>query len=126
MKGMPAPGADTPAAGVSAGWREGVLRLFRVVALFEGVTTVALFFVAMPVKYLLGNPVLVPPVGLIHGIAFLVYIAMMPLALWGRRVGLWGWLRTTLAAFVPLGTFINDPWLKRLQRRSTGTAADQG
>jgi hypothetical protein len=28
-----------------------------------------------------------------------------------------GWLRTALAAFVPLGTFINDSYLKRLQRR---------
>lgn len=28
-----------------------------------------------------------------------------------------GWLRTVLAALVPLGTFINDSYLKRLQRR---------
>ena len=33
------------------------------------------------------------------------------------RATVGGWLRTTLAAFVPLGAFINDGYLRRLQRR---------
>jgi integral membrane protein len=90
------------------------LRLFRAVALFEGITTLLLFLVAMPVKYWFGNPVLVPPVGMTHGIAFLGYIGVMPIALLGRRAGVLGWLRTFAAAFVPFGTFLNDSFLQRL------------
>jgi integral membrane protein len=92
-----------------------VLELFRRVALVEGVTTLVLFLVAMPAKYLAGQPGLVPPVGWIHGIAFIAYVLLMVPALWGRRVGLVGWLRTLTAAFVPFGTFANDAWLARLQ-----------
>jgi integral membrane protein len=94
-----------------------VLNVLRIVALVEGITTLVLFLVAMPVKYWLGNPVLVPPVGLTHGIAFLAYIVVMVIALPGRRAGFLGWLRTTVAAFVPFGTFLNDSFLKRLQVR---------
>jgi integral membrane protein len=92
-----------------------MLRAFRIIALIEGITTLVLFLVAMPVKYWLGNPVLVPPVGWTHGIAFLAYIVLMVVALPGRRAGFLGWVRTTFAAFVPFGTFLNDPFLRRLQ-----------
>lgn len=92
--------------------------LFRRIALIEGVTTLALFLVAMPLKYLAGWPGLVPPVGWIHGLAFIAYVLAMAAALPTRRnVGLSGWLRTALAALVPFGTFLNDPWLRDLKPR---------
>ncbi len=93
-----------------------MLGVFRRVALVEGVTTLVLFFVAMPAKYLAGEPALVPPVGWAHGIAFIAYVMVMVPALSGRRVGASGWLRTLAAAFVPFGTFVNDAWLARIER----------
>lgn len=90
-----------------------MFRLFRIIALIEGVTTVSLFFIAMPAKYWLGYPDLVPPVGMIHGWAFILYLVAMVAALWGRGFTVWEWVRTTLASFVPLGTFLNDPFLAR-------------
>lgn len=90
-----------------------MIRFFRRVALVEGVTTLALFFVAMPMKYLAGDPRLVPPVGMIHGVAFLVYLGVMVAALRGRGFSAGEWVRTTAASFVPFGTFLNDPFLKR-------------
>lgn len=92
-----------------------MLELFRKVALAEGITTLALFLVAMPLKYLAGWPALVPPVGWIHGIAFLAYIAVMVVAFARHRVGIVGWLRSFIAALLPFGTFVNDAWVKRLQ-----------
>lgn len=92
-----------------------MLAFFRKVALVEGITTLLLFFVAMPLKYLLGQPWLVPPVGWLHGIAFIAYVVMMVVAFWGRGIGVVGWIRTAAAAFVPFGTFANDPYLKRQQ-----------
>lgn len=91
------------------------LKLFRLIALVEGVTTVALFCIAMPMKYWFDNPALVPPVGMTHGVAFLVYLPAMVIGLWGTRAGWLGWLRTLAASFVPFGTFINDPFVKRLR-----------
>ena len=86
---------------------------FRGVAFFEGLTTLALFLVAMPLKYLFDDPSWVPMTGLIHGYAFIAYIVMMVLALRGRGLGSEVWLRTTIASFYPFGTFINDPYLER-------------
>jgi integral membrane protein len=94
---------------------DSMIRWFRFVALAEGTTTLALFFIAMPLKYGWDNPALVPPIGLIHGIAFLAYIATMLLTLPGRGFSTPEWVRTGVAAFVPFGTFINDPMLKRKQ-----------
>jgi integral membrane protein len=92
-----------------------MIRLFRYIGLAEGITTLALFFVAMPAKYWFGYPGLVPTVGLIHGVAFIAYILGMTICLPGRGFAGFDWVRTTLAAFFPFGTFLNDPFLKRKQ-----------
>lgn len=52
-----------------------------------------------------------------HGLAFIVYVLVMIPTLASSRADVSGWLRTVLAALVPLGTFINDSYLNRLQRR---------
>ncbi len=90
-----------------------MLNLFRFVALIEGVTTIALFLVAMPMKYWFDNPVLVPPVGMTHGIAWLAYLVAMAVCLPGKGFSAWEWLRTFLVALFPFGTFLNDPMIKR-------------
>jgi len=96
------------------------LRLFRRIALVEGVTTLLLFFVAMPVKYLLDDPQWVQPV---HGYAFLAYLVVMIWALRGRGWSTGDWTRTTLASFVPFGTFLNDPFLRRREAQAAAVAA---
>lgn len=92
-----------------------MLGFFRVVALIEGITTLALFLVAMPMKYIFGMPAAVSIVGMIHGVAFMGYIFVMVLTLWDRGWTFKEWARTTIASFFPFGTFINDPFLKRKQ-----------
>jgi integral membrane protein len=92
-----------------------MIKAFRYIGVVEGVTTLLLFLVAMPAKYWFGNPGLVPPMGALHGGAFVVYILAMVICLWGRGFTPWEWLRTTVASFFPFGTFLNDPMLKRKQ-----------
>lgn len=87
-------------------------RLFRSVAFLEGVTTLALFLVAMPIKYLAGNPEPVRITGWIHGIAFIAYVLMMWIALRGRGWTSWELGRTFAAALFPFGTFVNDRFLR--------------
>ena len=92
-----------------------MIRLFRFVGLVEGITTLALFLVAMPLKYWFGMPDLVRPVGMMHGLAFIAYILAMVFILPGRGFSGKDWARTAIAAFFPFGTFLNDPFLKRKQ-----------
>jgi len=92
-----------------------MIALFRYIGVAEGITTLLLFGLAMPAKYWFGYPDLVPPIGLIHGVAFIAYILAMTICLPGRGFSGFDWMRTTLAAFIPLGTFLNDPFLKRRQ-----------
>jgi|SRR5690606_21923278 len=93
-----------------------MLQFFRLVALVEGVTTIALFLVAMPLKYGLDNPVLVPPLGIAHGVAWLAYLVAMAVCLPGAGFSAWEWVRTFVAALFPFGTFLNDGLVKRKAR----------
>lgn len=92
-----------------------MIQIFRSVGLIEGITTLALFGVAMPLKYGFDYPHLVPPVGMIHGVAFVVYLIAMVICLWGRGFSAGEWARTTVASLFPFGTFFNDGMLKRKQ-----------
>lgn len=92
-----------------------MIRFFRFIGLIEGITTLVLFLVAMPLKYLAGDASWVPHAGAIHGLAFLAYLAALLFCLRGYGLTAWEWTRTTLAAFIPFGTFLNDPMLKRKQ-----------
>lgn len=96
-----------------------MIQSFRFIALIEGFTTLALFLVAMPLKYLFDYPALVPTVGLVHGIAWIIYVVGMVIFLPGARLSAWLWVRTFLAALVPFGTFLNDPMLHRKQVATT-------
>ena len=90
-----------------------MLQFFRLVALVEGVTTIALFLVAVPLKYALEYPALIPPVGMTHGVAWLAYLVAMAVCLPGAGFSAWEWLRTFVAALFPFGTFLNDGLIKR-------------
>ncbi len=108
---MTQPAKTAFAASLAAPHR--LLGLFRAVALFEGLTTVLLFGVAMPIKYGLGDVSWVKVMGPLHGYAFLAYMGLMIPALRGPRFGERDRWRTALAALIPFGTFINDPHLRR-------------
>ena len=85
-----------------------ILRRFRVVALLEGISVVALFCVAMPMKYVLGDARIMPVVGWTHGLLFLLFLLTL---LQAHLDAKWGWGRTVLwflASLVPFGTFVME------------------
>ena len=80
----------------------------RIVAFMEGCSLLALVFIAMPVKYLLGIPEATQAIGLIHGILFVIFIvatvAMSILYKWTvSRV-----LMIMASSVLPFGTFYVD------------------
>ena len=85
----------------------------RLVAFLEGVSFLVLLLVAMPLKYLAGQPHAMRPVGMAHGVLFVLYVLLLLQQTIARR---WSW-RTALLGFVaslvPLGTFWADKKLFR-------------
>ena len=91
------------------------LAILRTIGLVEGITTRALFFVAMPLKYGFGFSQAVAVTGMVHGVAFIVYMLAIVPAVWGRNWRVMEIFRTAVAAVFPFGTFINDGFLKKKQ-----------
>ncbi|TDM03634.1 DUF3817 domain-containing protein [Macrococcus carouselicus] len=87
--------------------------LFRFFGYLEGGSLVILFFIAMPMKYLAGQPEVVTVFGAIHGALFTLYILLL---IWVtiRMKWKWKWLAAAfIVAFIPFGTFIFDHYYKR-------------
>jgi integral membrane protein len=92
------------------------LQRLRTLGTVEGCSTLLLFFVAMPLKYLAGYPLAVTLVGALHGVLFVglclllaLGVARVPLP---RELALLG----MLAAIVPFGPFLYDRKLRELDR----------
>ena len=85
----------------------------RMMGIAEGISYVVLLFIAMPVKYMAGNPEVVWYVGWVHGLLFMFYI----LALISVKINLeWKFKKTViafLASLIPFGTFILDKSLRK-------------
>ncbi|MEJ5052831.1 DUF3817 domain-containing protein [Sphingobacterium sp. MYb382] len=54
-----------------------MLRIFQQVALWEAISTVFLFFVAMPLKYFAGVPEAVKVAGSIHGFLVVLFVILL-------------------------------------------------
>ncbi len=90
------------------------LKTLRVVSLIEGCSTLILFFIAMPLKYLADITHAVSWPGRIHGGLFVLLVVLALVAI--KAVPLTPKLSLTLilAAIVPFGPFVVDKKLKAL------------
>ena len=81
-------------------------------AFSEGISTLVLFGVAMPMKYLWDMPMAVRVVGLIHGALFTLLVVQLVRAVKRVPIGrnLAGFCM--IAAIFPFGPFVADRWLK--------------
>lgn len=78
---------------------------FKLIASLEGLSFLVLIGVAVPLKYLWGQPWLVQNMGLIHGILFILYLFQI---IQNKIEFGWATRRTLLAmllSMVPFGTF---------------------
>lgn len=94
-------------------WLQTLMGRLRAVALLEGTSFLLILFVTMPLKYWYGYPALNRPVGLIHGLLFVVYVMLVIQA---RIEYNWSARKTALAllaSVIPFGTFWADVRLFR-------------
>lgn len=78
---------------------------FRWLGRFEGFSFLILLLIAMPLKYIWGEPAAVKMVGMAHGVLFLLYLFAANFVAqrldWDKKV----WALSYVAAVIPLGTF---------------------
>ena len=80
----------------------------------EGVSTLILFFVAMPLKYLAGKPIAVEIAGSIHGGLFVCLVLMLAISIWRVPLSVSMSLIGMLSAVLPFGPFVYDQWLNQI------------
>jgi len=90
----------------------------RVVGIIEGISTLILFFIAMPLKYMGDMEIAVTIAGSIHGFLFLALVTMfilavslVPISIRLATVGI-------IAAVFPFGPFIVDRQLVKVLEQS--------
>ena len=88
------------------------VRVFRMIALAEGVSFLTLLFIAMPMKYFMGVPEVVRVVGSIHGGLFVLYVGLLATLHVRQRWPVMFSLYAFVASVIPFGTFMLDKHLR--------------
>jgi integral membrane protein len=90
---------------------------FRIIALLEGLSFVILLFVCMPLKYIMGMPMAVKIGGMVHGLLFVAFIALLYQV---KTTYNWSIKKTGiafLASLIPFGTFMMDKnWKNEVEK----------
>ncbi|HEY8402133.1 MAG TPA: DUF3817 domain-containing protein [Cytophagaceae bacterium] len=97
------------------------LARFRTIAFWEGISAIVLFFIAMPIKYLLDYPLVVKYVGWAHGILFVLYILSLAQVTFTNKWSLYRVGLAFLASLVPFGTFVFD---KKVLKEETANSVE--
>lgn len=87
----------------------------RVVGFLEGISFLLLLFVAMPMKYLFNNPILIPYVGMGHGVLFLLFLAVLVITCHIMKWSIGIFIAGVIASILPFGPFIFDAKIKKLE-----------
>lgn len=90
---------------------DNTLHRLRSVGTWEAISSILLFGVAVPLKYVWGNDMLIHPIGMAHGILWMAYVGF---AFLGQMDYKWSWKLTgwlMLASIVPAGPLVADPKL---------------
>jgi integral membrane protein len=89
-----------------------IIKLFRIVALAEGISFMVLLCIAMPLKYVANMPEAVRITGMLHGVLFITYIILA----WESMNKLnkkWSWFFIAVGySVIPFGAFYLEKQLK--------------
>ena len=91
------------------------IHALRTLAIVEGISTLVLFLIAMPLKYFAGMPMAVRIIGSLHGALFVALVVMLLLAIRKVPISLKLAAAGIAAAIVPGGPFLLDRHLARFE-----------
>ena len=83
-------------------------KLFRIIALLEGVSYILLLFIATPIKYLANDPQYVKMLGMPHGLLFIAYVVLAFLLKSEYKWNTRQFSVVLIASIIPFGTFYVD------------------
>ena len=89
-----------------------MLKFFRLLSVIEGLSLITLLFIAMPLRYQFGTD-FVWPVGMTHGLLWLLYFVASLAVSHVRRWSVPVWLLSLLCSVLPFGFVLLDRRLKR-------------
>ena len=85
-----------------------MIKLFRLITLLEGSSYLLLLFVAVPLKYLIGDESYVKLLGMPHGVLFIAYIILSFVMRKKMNWNTTSFIIILLASIIPFGTFYVD------------------
>jgi integral membrane protein len=85
-----------------------MIKTLRILALLEGISTLLLFAIAMPLKYIWHFDTIMYPVGMTHGVLFLAYCFIVFLVFLNLKWTFSTLLLALAASLIPGGTFYAD------------------
>ena len=97
------------------------VKTLRAVGLLEGCSFLLLLFIAMPVKYMWDNPILVKYVGMAHGVLFVAFLVVLLVVCERQKWSLSVFILGLLASILPFGPFLFDRKLKQLSTITAST-----
>ena len=88
------------------------MKKFRLIAFIEGISYLVLLFIAMPIKYLLDEPMVVKLVGMTHGGLFILFLLLLYVTAKEYKWNISFISMAFIASLVPFGTFYLEKKLK--------------
>ncbi|MGB5887662.1 MAG: DUF3817 domain-containing protein [Acinetobacter venetianus] len=90
------------------------IQSLRIVGTLEGISFLLLLGIAMPIKYIWGNPIFVKYIGMGHGVLFLLFLVMLLVVCHRMKWSLSVFNMGLIAAVLPFGPFVFDRKIKQL------------
>ncbi len=90
------------------------IQSLRIVGTLEGISFLLLLGIAMPIKYIWGNPIFVKYIGMGHGVLFLLFLVMLFVVCHRMKWPLSVFNMGVIAAVLPFGPFVFDRKIKQL------------
>lgn len=89
------------------------MKLFRIIAILEGISYLLLLGICMPLKYGLGIPEPTYPVGLAHGVLFISYCSLVLYYAFDQKWTLKNTFLALVASLLPVAPFLVEKKLLR-------------
>jgi len=94
------------------------LNNLRLTGYVEGTSLLLLIGIAMPVKYMLGEPMLVRIVGSAHGFLFLCYVMLLAITVIRNPLPWWAFPAGFVGAVIPFGPFLFEYLLSKTAQKT--------
>ena len=88
--------------------KELMLKTLKLLAILEGISYLLLLGICMPLKYWFNTPEPTHPVGLAHGVLFVLYCVFVVLVGSKYKWSMWKTFLALIASLLPFGTFVAD------------------